>query len=80
MYFSKNVQMIFICLTNRLHSLCFQDSLQSYRYYICLDTNECNFNPCQNNGTCVNSMGSYTCDCIDGWEDQNCEKGKCFDS
>lgn len=56
------------------------DVRKTYQYFYILDTNECNINPCQNNGTCVNSMGSYACKCIDGWEDQNCEKGKCFES
>lgn len=41
-----------------------------------LDVNECVvYQPCQNNGTCTNSEGSYTCTCENGWIDQHCETG-----
>lgn len=43
---------------------------------IILDFDECQFSPCQNNGTCVNTVGSYICDCTTGWKDQNCLNGK----
>lgn len=39
------------------------------------DINECDFDPCENNGTCINSNGSYTCNCTDGWKDINCLQG-----
>ena len=39
------------------------------------DVNECQFNPCENNGTCINNNGSYTCNCTDGWQDKDCKKG-----
>lgn len=40
-----------------------------------IDINECDFTPCNNNGTCINSEGSYTCNCTDGWTDKNCNEG-----
>lgn len=40
-----------------------------------IDINECDFTPCDNNGTCINSEGSYTCNCTDGWADKNCNEG-----
>lgn len=41
-----------------------------------LDIQECSsINPCLNNGTCFNNNGSYSCQCTDGWQGQNCEKG-----
>lgn len=41
-----------------------------------VDRNECLDLPCQNNGTCINNNGSYTCRCESGWESHDCEKGK----
>lgn len=38
--------------------------------------NECDLFPCQNNGTCINSLGSYTCECETGWQGQDCHIGK----
>lgn len=41
-----------------------------------LDVNECKRSPCQNNGTCINNDGSYTCLCEPGWTGQHCQTGK----
>ena len=36
--------------------------------YITADVNECAVgNPCGVNAICVNTIGSYTCDCVDGY-------------
>lgn len=43
--------------------------------FFSVDVNECDFNPCENNGTCVNNNGSYTCNCTDGWKNRNCIEG-----
>lgn len=43
--------------------------------FLSSDVNECDFNPCENNGTCVNNNGSYTCNCTDGWKNKNCIEG-----
>lgn len=44
--------------------------------YVVLDVQECStINPCLNNGTCFNNNGSYSCQCTEGWQGQNCEKG-----
>ena len=32
-----------------------------------LDINECDGNPCDMNATCDNTVGSFTCICIDGF-------------
>lgn len=53
----------------------------TFQFYIffcifCSDVNECDmFKPCQNNGTCINSNGSYNCDCTEGWKGKDCDKG-----
>ena len=37
------------------------------------DINECDPNPCQNEGTCVDGIDSYTCTCVAGYTGINCE-------
>ena len=41
-----------------------------------LDINECLSDPCLHNGTCVDSINSYPCDCVPGYNGSNCVKGK----
>ena len=44
-----------------------------------LDINECEQSGaelCLNNGTCVNTNGSFTCMCAGGWSSVNCSSGK----
>lgn len=36
------------------------------------DVNECKKNPCKNAGHCINSQGSYTCECQPGYSGPNC--------
>lgn len=40
-----------------------------------LDINECESNPCIY-GTCVDGIGTYTCECEPGFEGVNCEVSK----
>ena len=40
------------------------------------DIDECLNNPCENEGTCINTDGSYTCICADGYEGKDCQNGK----
>lgn len=39
------------------------------------DLNQCRSSPCKNGGTCVNSPGSYICQCKPGYLGTNCETG-----
>ena len=39
------------------------------------DIDECLTSPCQNGGTCTNKENGYTCDCVDGYKGDNCERG-----
>ncbi|XP_065894910.1 uncharacterized protein [Dysidea avara] len=37
--------------------------------------NDCDPNPCQNGGSCTDGVGSFTCDCHNGFSGANCNKG-----
>lgn len=39
------------------------------------DTDECAYNPCENNGTCVDLVNAYECICLAGFNDTNCTNG-----
>ena len=38
-----------------------------------LDIDDCQPQPCQNNGTCRDLVNDYRCDCEAGFNDTNCE-------
>ena len=44
-------------------------------FYDFLDIHECASNPCLNGATCIDGVGSYICECKDGWEGSHCEAG-----
>ena len=46
------------------------------RKQIYLDINDCYSDPCQNGGTCVDGVDSYTCNCPTGFTDVNCQTSK----
>lgn len=37
---------------------------------------ECDPNPCQNGGTCVEVGDTYECTCLQGYTGTNCDTGK----
>ena len=39
----------------------------------CADVDECADSPCLNGGTCANSLGSFACSCLLGFEGDTCE-------
>ena len=44
-----------------------------------LDINPCSSSPCENGGTCVNTIdGNYTCVYETQWTGSNCEVGEYF--
>ena len=45
-----------------------------------IDNNGCNSNPCENGGTCIDEVDGYSCDCVTGYEDDNCETSKLCNS
>ena len=42
-------------------------------YFFCIDIDECESFPCQNGGTCTDSIAGYTCDCVPGHTGEDCE-------
>ena len=40
-----------------------------------LDIDECVSSPCQNGGTCIDSINAYTCSSVLGYTGMNCEIG-----
>lgn len=40
------------------------------------DINECQSNPCHNNGTCTDLLGEFNCNCTDLYEGKTCEQLK----
>lgn len=59
-----NIEIEYIC-SFKLNLIC----------YNILDKNECLSLPCANDGTCMNTAGSYTCECKEGWTGQDCKEG-----
>ena len=41
-----------------------------------VDIDECASTPCQNEGTCTDLEGGYSCNCVAGYEGTNCESGR----
>jgi len=40
------------------------------------EINECDANPCQNDGTCFDLINDYACICKPGYTDVNCNTGQ----
>ena len=45
-------------------------------FFTFLDINDCDTNPCQHNGECVDGIANYTCNCVTGVFGPNCEISK----
>ena len=43
-----------------------------------LDIDYCTPNPCQNGGACTYGLTTYTCACLAGYTDFNCERSMCL--
>jgi len=41
------------------------------------DINECNNGLCVNAINCIDTLGSFTCICQDGWTGELCTQGRC---
>ena len=45
-------------------------------YWFLIDIDECQSSPCQNDGTCLDNLNSYSCNCFPGWTGKNCSISK----
>lgn len=43
---------------------------------ILVDIDDCADQPCQNGGTCIDSVNDYSCNCVDGYTGKDCSVGK----
>ena len=57
-----------LCETSRIVN---QSSFFFQFFY--LDVDECESGPCQNNGTCFDGVGTFTCQCVTGYTGDQCE-------
>lgn len=61
---------------NFFFRICCKYKFILYLNFAFSDTNECERNPCQNGGTCINTDGSYSCRCTQYWQGENCQIGQ----
>ena len=45
-------------------------------FFMCVDINDCDPNPCQNGGVCNDQVNGFTCDCQAGYDGDVCENSK----
>lgn len=57
-------------LTRRVRQL----EIKMQRILVRLSSDNCTSNPCLHGGTCTNTFGGYTCQCLDTWTGSNCEE------
>ena len=41
-----------------------------------LDIDECDNDPCEHGGTCVDKVNSYSCNCLPGYTGAECQEGE----
>uniref|UniRef100_A0A667XK44 Coagulation factor IX n=1 Tax=Myripristis murdjan TaxID=586833 RepID=A0A667XK44_9TELE len=54
----------------------FENDERTVSVYFNINGDQCKSGPCQNQGTCKDHLGSYTCLCLPGFTGRNCEIGK----
>jgi len=37
-----------------------------------MNTDDCNADSCKNNGTCIDLVSNFTCECNEGWGGKDC--------
>lgn len=57
-----------MCGVNTYHGQCF--------LFIPVDRDDCNPDPCQNGGNCVDGIDTFTCQCSAGLDGPTCDIGK----
>ena len=75
-YFDMTGSCVEACPANSSHNAQFECECDPGYMTVgntCVEINECLSDPCQNGGTCQNTLGSYTCTCGEVWQGPNCE-------
>ena len=54
------------------------DSLRVISYLFYWDINECANNWCENGGTCIDGVNTFSCTCAEGYNGPTCGNGKTF--
>ena len=47
-----------------------------FNMFLFSEINECDPNPCEYGGTCEDIVNDYTCTCVTGYTDKNCQTSK----
>ena len=47
-------------------------------FHLLTEIDECLSDPCLNDGTCLDEINGYTCQCIDGFTDAQCQTSLYF--
>lgn len=67
-YHNHHYQFQFLCLKIVSITFCFRN----YTKNLFLDTDDCSPNPCRNNGTCIDGIADFNCECTNGWKGKTC--------
>ena len=54
---------------NRLNKI----SINVHKHSIFADIDDCENDPCENGGTCVDAFSGFVCDCAEGYEGATCQ-------
>lgn len=55
-----------------MYRLIFISGIINFGHDSITDKNECESNPCKNNGTCIDGLADFTCLCREGWKGKTC--------
>lgn len=66
----KNMKEVYFYINICKHIASYSDKYRGRSFTI--DINECESQPCQNNGTCTDMINDYHCNCTDGFDGKTC--------
>ena len=65
----------YLCLGILIYGMLQYVTNYCFVHLISPDVDECKNGPCKNGGNCTNLMGSYRCDCVNGFTGKHCDQG-----